>query len=166
VRPEDFLIEDIAHHLSLINRFTGATEGAFSVAQHCLNCSLVASTPAIAYEALMHDRAEAYLSDINSPVKQCLPDYKRLEKILETVSAETFNIPAEMSAEVKEIDLRMLVTEASLLMRPGVYPWWEESHWPKPYPAHNLHFFCMSPTDVEMAFLSRYEELRLVLGHV
>jgi uncharacterized protein len=35
-RPEDVRVEDIAHHLSLINRFCGATRVAWSVGIHSI----------------------------------------------------------------------------------------------------------------------------------
>jgi hypothetical protein len=167
--PDDFCIEDVAHHLSLINRFTGATVSPYSVGQHSLNGSYMASTPEIAYEFLLHDRIEAYISDVNSPTKHHLPDYQRLEEMLNVVSAESFDLPVEMSAEVKEIDLRMLVTEASVLMKKGVYAWWNDSHWPEPYDLNEdsaMLFHSLQPTDVERWFLSRYYELREMLGYV
>jgi 5'-deoxynucleotidase YfbR-like HD superfamily hydrolase len=170
-RPEDFCIDDVAHHLSLINRFTGATKHPYSVGQHSLNCSYMASCPTSAYEALLHDRSEGYISDVNSPSKYYLPDYQALERVVEEVSAITFNVPAEMSEEVKVIDFRMLVTEASVLMKDGVYAWWNEPYWQN-FPAYDLNedsamlFHSLQPTDVERWFLSRYYELREMLGYV
>jgi uncharacterized protein len=167
-RPEDFAIEDIAHHLSLVNRFTGATVLPYSVGQHSLNCSYMASTPEIAYEALLHDRSEAYISDINSPTKRYIPDYQALEKKVEEVSAITFNVPAEMSPEVKEIDYRMLVTEASLLMKHDVYDWWNEPYWQN-YPSYEddyrIRLDSRAPWLVKEEFLRQYRHLRTVLGY-
>ena len=61
-----FDIEDIAFHLSNINRYTGAV-GQYSVAEHCVLVSWLAQD---AYEGLMHDGLEFCLQDLNSPVKR------------------------------------------------------------------------------------------------
>jgi len=77
-QPETICIEDIAHHLAHINRFTGATFQGYSVASHSLYVSdLVA--PEFKLIALMHDATEAYLGDISSPLKSILPEYKVIE---------------------------------------------------------------------------------------
>ncbi len=71
--PEDIRLVDIAHHLSQINRFAGATN--WSVAAHSLlACELMPD----AYDAgtklvvLLHDGHEAYTNDLTSPVKAAL----------------------------------------------------------------------------------------------
>jgi hypothetical protein len=66
--PDDICIEDIAHHLSLLNRFTGATDEAYSVAQHCLVVSAYAP-PVLKLPALLHDAPEAYMGDLTHPLK-------------------------------------------------------------------------------------------------
>lgn len=108
-------IQDIAHALSNLCRFTGHCSSFYSVAQHCVHASYCVD-PEFAYEALMHDRIEAYLGDIASPLKQLLPDYKKLEKGLEEDSAWAFMLPLKMSPEVREADIKMLATEKRDLM--------------------------------------------------
>jgi len=70
VFSEDICIEDIAHSLSHLCRFTGHTSAFWSVAQHSL---LVAQKmpggPADKLAALLHDAAEAYTNDLSSPLK-------------------------------------------------------------------------------------------------
>lgn len=73
LRPEDIDIRDIAHHLSLICRYTGACPEHYSVAQHSV---YVAEAMLVRYgvadaglAGLLHDAEEAYLNDIASPVK-------------------------------------------------------------------------------------------------
>src|SRR5689334_25068051 len=72
--PHDspFTIEDIAHGLANICRYSGQCRRFYSVAEHAL---LVAETAAgFELEALMHDAAEAFLGDITRPLKQMLPE--------------------------------------------------------------------------------------------
>lgn len=70
------LIDDIAHHLSLINRFTGATRRPYSVAEHSLLVSEIAQrnafSRAVQLAALMHDAHEAYTQDVSSPAKRAI----------------------------------------------------------------------------------------------
>ncbi len=74
-----FEIRDIAHHLALINRFTGATTRPYSVAEHSLLCCDLAeregSSTSLQMAALMHDAHEAYVTDLSSPAKAAVDEY-------------------------------------------------------------------------------------------
>lgn len=67
-------IDDIANALSKLCRFTGHTREFYSVAEHCINGSyaeeLTTSYDRIGF--LLHDAHEAYIGDINTPLKTCL----------------------------------------------------------------------------------------------
>jgi len=69
-------IEDIAHQLSMINRFCGATKRPYSVAEHSLFVSELLQRDgrsAIAQLAgLMHDAHETYTNDVSSPAKEAI----------------------------------------------------------------------------------------------
>lgn len=103
-------IHDIANALSNICRFTGHLKHFYSVAQHSVHCSEIVA-PELAFEALMHDAAEAYLGDVSAPLKALLPDYRRIEKQVEKVLRWKYSLPEFESPDVKHADLVMLATE-------------------------------------------------------
>jgi 5'-deoxynucleotidase YfbR-like HD superfamily hydrolase len=124
-------IRDIAQSLGAQCRFTGYTDGFYSVAEHSVECanlvlSLVPSVEleamtneqkrTLQLEALMHDAAEAYLGDVSRPLKSLLNSYKALERIWEPVIAEAFGLPIKRSPYVTKADQIMNVTEYKHLM--------------------------------------------------
>lgn len=114
-KPEQIRIEDIAHGLSHICRWSGHCRHFYSVAEHSVEVARLVSTENVRY-ALLHDAPEAYLGDLSRPLKQLCPDYEALEAKLWRVIAEKYGLPLEMPAEVKLADDRRLVTEARYLM--------------------------------------------------
>src|SRR5438477_8188248 len=73
----NFTIEDVAHGLANICRYAGQCRRFYSVAEH----SILVSETALGFEleALLHDAAEAFMGDITRPLKQILPQYKKIE---------------------------------------------------------------------------------------
>lgn len=115
VTEEDIDILDIAHALSLINRYTGHTIAPYSVAQHSVHVSrLVADEHAL--WGLLHDASEAYLGDVSRPLKSMLPDYKRLEEMVQRAIADRFALGWPIPAEVKAADNVALMAEKRDLM--------------------------------------------------
>jgi hypothetical protein len=121
-------INDIAHHLSLINRFTGATTRPYSVAEHSLLCSEIAqregAAPGLQMAMLMHDAHEAYTTDLSSPAKVAVNCYSmgaggvKAWSMFEDVHAEAvrdhFNLRSVFAGykrEIRRIDLIALATE-------------------------------------------------------
>lgn len=116
--PEQIVIEDIAHALSLQNRFNGHTKAPYSVAQHSL--MVMRHCPeGSELEGLMHDASEAYMSDLVSPLKALCPDYRVIEGRLAKVINDKFSL----TSNVKSIDLRALATERRDLMPHLVGNW-------------------------------------------
>ena len=80
-------IEDIAHALSLLCRAGGHFPKFYSVGQHCIHCCEEAEARGysrrVQLARLLHDASEAYLADITRPVKQHLPQYRRIEGLLQ-----------------------------------------------------------------------------------
>ena len=112
-RIEEVKLLDIAHALSNICRFTGHCNEFYSVAQHSVLVSQYVSEENALW-GLLHDASEAYICDIARPVKKSLEmkPYKEIEKRLMNVIAKTFNLSEDEPKEVKEIDTKMLRTEA------------------------------------------------------
>jgi hypothetical protein len=148
-------IEDIAHALSHLCRFTGHTRVFYSVAEHCVRASYI--VPAhLAMDALLHDASEAYLGDVSSPLKSLLPEYKAIERVLERRIATVFGITWPMRPEVKHADLVMLATEKRDLMRQDSGAGWSCLDGIEPLaerldPRTSMH--------AENLFLLRYSEL-------
>lgn len=118
--PEDFDIEDIAFSLSNQCRFNGHVR-FYSVAEHSL---WVGSKLPLHLQlaGLLHDASEAYLSDVPTPVKQCLPDYKKIEANLQKLIDEKFNINTQID-EVFFWDKKAVYTEAHFLLNSKGVDW-------------------------------------------
>jgi len=106
----EICINDIAHALACICRFTGHTKEFYSVAQHSVLMSQIVPDE-FALAALLHDAHEAYVGDVSSPLKQLIPDYKELEKKIESAVLSRFGLPASMPDVIKHYDMVMLKTE-------------------------------------------------------
>lgn len=147
-RPEEIHIEDIAHALAQVTRWTGHAPVRYSVAQHSLFVSyrteeLSDATPIgpdtaklsriRALEGLLHDGTEAYLSDVAKPIKPRLANYREIEDGLARAIGKRFGVALEeLSPIVVQADLDLLVTEASVF-----FP--RETWWRPGDTAQNVH---------------------------
>lgn len=162
-------VRDIAHALSLINRFNGHTCRPYSVAEHSLLVwELVAATGAHArtqLAALMHDAHEYITGDTATPLKTTA---SRITEDLWAASVATnlgyLTAPQDQPGIIKHADLVALATEKRDLLPRTPKPW------PmllciEPSAAHNL----MAPSRTVPAcnwefwrdeFLDKYFELQ------
>jgi 5'-deoxynucleotidase YfbR-like HD superfamily hydrolase len=115
--PAMITIENIAHNLSHICRFTGNVDTFYSVAQHSVLVSREVSQE-FELEALLHDATEAFIGDVSTPLKSLLPEYKRIEDNLHRIIAKKFNLPEHLSPEVKVAD-RFLCEQEKLSLLPS-----------------------------------------------
>jgi hypothetical protein len=164
-KPETVCIEDIAHHLALINRFTGATREPYSVAQHSVLCSRIVP-PELALTALLHDAAEAYVGDASRPLKAAMREVADLDRShYDTISERVeraiglhFGVElVDLDPRVKRADLVMLATERVHLH--GSAP----RDWDLGVEAHKFADNEITPwtwRQAEGVFLQRFRELQ------
>jgi hypothetical protein len=152
----DFTIEDIAHGLSNICRYSGQCSSFYSVAEHSILVSETAK--GFEFEALLHDAAEAFLGDITRPLKQMLSEYKRIEADVERAILDRFGVGWPIPPQVKQADLRVLAAEQRQIMPEGT-DGWVRGQKVKPAPILVRHLL---PNEVKRVFLERFEALRAV----
>lgn len=116
-RPE-FHVEEIAHALSMQCRYTGHTREFYSVAEHAMLVARIMQhlNLGLPFEGLMHDAAEAYLSDIAAPWKALLPDYKILEQKIEVPLRRHYGLTDKITDGCKYADWIALFIEAHNLI--------------------------------------------------
>lgn len=157
--PSVFCIHDIAHALSHTCRFGGLTRSFYSVVQHSVLVSYLVPE-CDQFAALMHDAAEAYVGDVPTPLKQLLPEFKIIEKRIETSLFEKFGLYDGMPVSVKKADLIMLVTEQRDLMNAKN----DDEEWGviADIPHAPFRIKPQSPEQARKSFLDRFNQLSKV----
>jgi hypothetical protein len=144
---KDIDFNDIAEHLSKVNRYCGATRGyAYSVAEHSVRAADAALAETgdreLASYLLCHDMHEAYLGDDTTPKKRALEEIisrfgilageverafaemtDSLDLAIHTAAGLKWPINQRLQARVKHYDRVMLFTEFRDLM--SVPPYFE-----------------------------------------
>lgn len=156
-KAEEIGIGDIALALGRVCRFSGQTRGFYSVAEHCVEASLLVP-PAHALWALLHDASEAYICDIPRPIKRFLPGYYDAERRLQRVVYSAFGLEGPEPPCVKMVDNRLVVTEYICLMPPLPRGERLDIGMSEILPDHK--FRCMGPEEATRAFLERFAELK------
>jgi hypothetical protein len=153
--PDEIDIKDIAYALANQCRFNGHVP-YFSVAEHSVAVA-ARLVPKLQLAGLLHDAAEAYLSDIPSPIKQWLPDYKAMEAVVQNAVWTKFGITLtdEDAKSIKEADKDATSTEAYYLLRSKGRDWNSVLFTPnKKYRPRSL-----PPSEAVQMFLHWYHEL-------
>lgn len=151
-RIEEIHIGDIAHSLAMQCRFNGHCIKFYSVAEHSCHVHDFAS-PINKLGALLHDAAEAYLTDMVKPLKPFFPVYQEAEKKMEAKICEKFGLKEIMNAEIKSLDTRILFAEAAQNMGPVPKEW---AFKVEPLPV-TLQYW--SPEKAQQEFMNRYWSL-------
>ena len=156
----DIQIADIAHHLSMLCRFTGAVREFYSVAQHSVLVSHIVPRE-FALVGLLHDATEAYINDLSRPMKLLTPEYVAYEKEhLWPLVAERFNLPLILPPCIKEADNIALVTERRDLM-PVPVGYTDEWDWARDINPLPYYINPQSPAWAKTGFIQRWEHLTL-----
>lgn len=109
-REDDINIYDIATGLSTLVRFNGQRQNKVTVAEHCIIGSFrVPQEHALAF--LLHDASEAYLSDLHGPLKDFLPDYRRIEAKLQEVISRRFDVGHPLPECCVRVDNELRIEE-------------------------------------------------------
>lgn len=129
-------------------RFTGATKVFYSVAEHCVHAHDMAPER-FQFACLMHDAHEAIVGDVNAILKRILPDYERIEMMVEKMTAKKFGYPYPMDPRVKEVDMRMLATEMFQLL-------YSSDAKKMPYEPYSIRLPCWEPKKARSEFMKRW----------
>lgn len=168
-RPEEVRLDDVAHALAMTCRFNGHCDRFYSVAQHCVHVSELCDDEH-ALAGLIHDAAEAYISDLSRPVKRQaeMGAFRAIEAGLERAVAKAFGVDVALlhSEQVKRADHVMLATEAQHLMRlkpnGGPAGAWDGLKGVKPLPnLESRPFRPWGPDEAKARFKERFGRLAL-----
>ena len=150
-------IEDIAHALSNTCRYTGHCRRFYSVAEHSVAVSELTGT----LEGLLHDASEAYITDIASPVKPHLTNYKKLESTIQGAVCLKYGVPFPFSEDTHYADLVQLSTEARHLLPSKGNEWrWDEWHVDGRPRRGGIIPRCLSPREAKRLFLRRFRDFQ------
>ena len=154
--PDDIDMEDIAHSLSMQCRYTGHSKYFYSIAEHSMIVADLCDEENALW-GLLHDASEAYLTDLASPIKQFLPEYKKMEKVLMDAIATKFGLELTMPEDVHICDRMALLVEAKELMFSAGEGWLVNDgtiHVPE------IKLDLYDPTTAKKKFLETFEELK------
>jgi 5'-deoxynucleotidase YfbR-like HD superfamily hydrolase len=165
--PETICIEDIAKALSLEPRFAGQTKRHYSVALHSIMVCGMAPKQ-FKLEALLHDAEEAYIKDIPTPLVDCISrgqvsQFRYIKKKIRKAIFEKFGlyITPEEYKQIKEIDMRMALTEASNLFNAKAFYQFKEIFTAfNDYQPYDILLYPKPLIEIEQDFLSMFELYR------
>jgi hypothetical protein len=152
--PDSLSINDIAHHLSMLCRWNGATKKFYSVAEHSVLVS-GECPPEFALEGLLHDAAEAYVGDLSTPIKIQNKAYRDLENEVARLVSVKYRLAYPWPECIHVADKALLAAEARALMAEPPGGW---ENFIKVAPA-KVWFECWSPEVAKRKFLDRFSAL-------
>lgn len=171
---EQVRLVDIAHSLSRLNRFCGATKGTYgwSVAQHSM---LVESLlppyvdPILRLHVMLHDAHEAYIGDITTPVRRAIRYYAGdsdplyyLESMIDSVVWRAFALDPPTEAQrdaIKHVDALALKVERFALLEPEPRDWGIPDPGEPPTDFDTILTLPRHPGSAKQAFIARFLDL-------
>lgn len=163
--PHD--IVEIAHALSRLCRYTGHVGDCYdpedddliyTVAQHSVLVSELLEGTGQELAGLLHDADEAFMNDMNSPLKSMLPEYKAIEHAVERPLLNHFGVPWPLDPRVKAADNFAMDCERLTFMRAAIRPhvrgWWPIDPAAKPLER------VWGIGEAKRRFITRFYELR------
>jgi len=157
--PDTICLEDIAHNLSHLCRFNGATKYRYSVAQHSLYVSNLVA-PEHALPGLMHDAAEAFLGDVITPLKSLLPKYKEIETKMWIAICRALDMDAHVPWEVAIADSQAYLAERVALIGSPITEDPDIGNFKGMVIPEVMIYEDQKPNDVKHAFLTRFHVLK------
>lgn len=155
--PQMVCIEDLAHSLSGMNRFTSHCRYPYPVSQHSrLGSYLVPEEHALRF--LLHDGSEAYIGDMNRPLKHFTKageEYRKVEAPLQQLIYSCFGIYGPDPDIIHDVDAQMLYAEKAQLMGNTPFP----VKWSKNELAADVKIVETSFYENKKLFLERFHEL-------
>lgn len=157
---DDLEIEDIAHALSNQCRFAGHVREFYSVAQHSVLVSLDCR-PENALAGLLHDAAEAYLTDLPRPLKRSdgFEAYNAAERSLMASIERRFDLAGHCWLSIHESDMRVFAAECRDLMSP-LHPEFDVGG----FAPIDDRIEPLTPKEAKRLFLARYNELSRLMS--
>jgi uncharacterized protein len=137
-------VDDVAWGLSHEFRYSNQAFHQLTVAQHSVWTSLLTIVPKeFRLGLLFHDASEAVMKDLASPLKALLPQYRDLEKRVQSAILKALDISPAPIELVNAVDEAALEIEMKMVFDPRA-DWFE----------------IWSPIKARAEFLKRYSELR------
>lgn len=150
----EFDIEEIAHALSNLCRYTGHVHSFYSVAEHSVLCSWAVSKE-YAKEALLHDASEAFCGDVSKPLKAMLPEYQKIEDDVQLAIARHFKLRFPFPKEIHDVDAGMYWAEREGIARSAVIDTiWNKQSKTVPFIPRGW-----TPYEAKEIFLERFYEI-------
>lgn len=154
--PDSIDIYDIAWALSRQVRWLGHTDRPYTIAEHCCHVHDLFDEDCYRVQGLMHDASEAYMGDIPLPLKQLLPNYKRIEKEVMLAIANKFEFSYPLDETVVEYDTRMLINESEDIISLKAEPFTLVGE-----RLNGVNIQCWTPTRGYSEFIQRAKDLGL-----
>ena len=154
-----FRTDDIVVPLSRLCRFAGASREFYSVAEHCVQVSMLTEQlGGDPWAGLWHDAAEAFVGDLTSPLKAHIFKYGQIERRILCAMADQFGFvfqAGHFQPEVEEAD-KLLVDVEGLSLVQG----WQSERTPRFQElTKNVRLMCLSPAMAAAVFVARLNKL-------